>query len=67
MYGEIKKTADDDNNERESEKFFWRHSYSKFFSPHPGKYTFKGAFMSFDHYNVESRERVKYITGDEGK
>ena len=43
----------------------WQHSYSKVYRP-SGKYTPHGVFMSFEHYNVEIRDRVKCISGMEG-
>ncbi|XP_064642168.1 D-glucuronyl C5-epimerase-like isoform X2 [Lineus longissimus] len=47
------------------ERFEWQHSYSRIYKPR-GKYTTDGIFMSFDHYNVEVRDRVKCISGREG-
>ncbi|XP_077998489.1 D-glucuronyl C5-epimerase-like [Glandiceps talaboti] len=47
------------------ERFEWQHSYSKVYYPKDG-YKPDGVFMSFDHYNVELRDRVKCISGVEG-
>lgn len=47
------------------ERFEWRHSYSQVYPP-KHKYSPKGVFMSFEHYNVEVRDRVKCISGMEG-
>ncbi len=47
------------------EEFEWKHAYSKVYEP-KRKYTSEGVFMSFDHYNVEVRDRVKCISGIEG-
>ncbi len=48
------------------ERFEWRHSYSRIYKPMT-KYTPQGLFMSFEHYNVEVRDRVKCISGIEGQ
>ena len=48
------------------EQFDWKHSYSRVYEPE-GKYSAQGIFMSFEHYNVEVRDRVKCISGIEGK
>jgi hypothetical protein len=47
------------------ERFEWSHSYSRVYEPR-GRYSPTGIFMSFEHYNVEYRERVKCITGIDG-
>jgi heparosan-N-sulfate-glucuronate 5-epimerase len=47
-------------------RFMWQHSYSRVY-PVEETYSEYGVFMSFDHYNVEVRERVKCISGIEGK
>ena len=47
-------------------RFEWEHSYSMVYPP-AEKYSAGGEFMSFRHYNVEVRERVKCISGVEGK
>ncbi|XP_006813331.1 D-glucuronyl C5-epimerase B-like [Saccoglossus kowalevskii] len=47
------------------ERFEWQHSYSKIYYPKE-QYKPDGIFMSFDHYNVELRDRVKCISGIEG-
>ncbi|ELT98477.1 hypothetical protein CAPTEDRAFT_225290 [Capitella teleta] len=47
------------------ERFEWKHSYSRVYEPQ-GKYSPEGIFMSFEHYNVEFRDRVKCISGIEG-
>ncbi|XP_074655542.1 D-glucuronyl C5-epimerase B-like isoform X2 [Tubulanus polymorphus] len=46
-------------------RFEWQHSYSTFYRP-TKKYTTDGIFMTFNHYNVEVRDRVKCISGQEG-
>ncbi len=48
------------------ERFEYKHSYSRVYEP-DGKYSASGIFMSFEHYNVEVRDRVKCISGVEGK
>ena len=50
----------------EKSRFEWKHSYSRVYEP-KGKYTPDGIFMSFEHYNVEVRDRVKCISGMEGE
>ncbi|XP_015598441.1 D-glucuronyl C5-epimerase B isoform X2 [Cephus cinctus] len=47
------------------ERFEWLHSYSKIVSP-KGKYDSRGVFMTFENYNVEVRERVKCVSGNDG-
>ncbi|CAH1773655.1 unnamed protein product [Owenia fusiformis] len=47
------------------QRFIFEHSYSKIYKPN-GMYTPTGIFMSFEHYNVEVRDRVKCISGIEG-
>jgi hypothetical protein len=47
-------------------RFLWQHSYSRVY-PVEETYSPYGVFMSFDHYNVEVRERVKCISGIEGR
>ena len=59
MYGKVV----EDNG---AERFDWKHSYSKIY-PQQEKYTPEGVFMSFEHYNVEVRDRVKCISGSEGE
>jgi heparosan-N-sulfate-glucuronate 5-epimerase len=50
------------------ERFSFHHSYQDDFptSPQP-KYTPSGVFMSFDLYSVEDRNRVKCVSGIEGR
>lgn len=48
------------------ERFEFQHSYSKV-HPIPEEYTPGGIFMSFEFYNVEDRNRVKCLTGQQGK
>ena len=50
----------------EKKYFDWQHSFSNVYYPN-GKYMPDGVFMSFEHYNVEVRDRVKCISGVEGK
>ena len=47
------------------ERFDFKQSYSRIYKP-TSKYTPQGIFMSFEHYNVEVRDRVKCISGIEG-
>ena len=48
------------------ERLEWKHSYARVYTP-SGRYEPQGVFMSFEHYNVEVRDRVKCISGMEGK
>ena len=48
------------------ERLEWKHSYARVYTPQ-GRYEPQGVFMSFEHYNVEVRDRVKCISGMEGK
>ncbi|RWS26724.1 D-glucuronyl C5-epimerase-like protein [Leptotrombidium deliense] len=43
------------------EYFNWQHSYSKIYTPR-NAYDAKGAYLWFENYNVEVRERVKSIS-----
>jgi heparosan-N-sulfate-glucuronate 5-epimerase len=56
VYGKMADTKD---------QFHWQHSYSRVYAPEQ-KYSPDGVFMSFDHYHVEVRERVKCISAIEG-
>jgi len=56
VYGKLS----DDN-----EVFYWQHSYSRVFTPE-ASYSPTDGFMSFEHYNVEIRDRVKCISAAEG-
>ena len=47
------------------ERFEWQHSYARIY-PQKGKYRPDGVLMSFEHYNVEVRDRVKCISAMEG-
>lgn len=47
------------------ETFEFAHSYSEVHQP-PDVIRPDGIFMSFQHYNVEIRKRVKCITAKEG-
>ncbi|KAL3861260.1 hypothetical protein ACJMK2_007304 [Sinanodonta woodiana] len=47
------------------DRFEFSHSFSKVFPP-SDTYSPDGKFMSFEHYNVEVRDRVKCITATEG-
>ncbi|WAR14505.1 GLCE-like protein [Mya arenaria] len=58
VYGEIQVSEGD-------EKFEFSHSYSEVHVP-PEVIRPDGIFMSFEHYNVEIRKRVKCITATEG-
>lgn len=58
VYGEIQ-------HKDGMEKFQFSHSYSLVHAP-PDEIKPDGAFMSFEHYNVEIRKRVKCITATEG-
>jgi len=46
--------------------FYWQHSYSRVFTPPDAGYSPTDGFMSFEHYNVEIRNRVKCISAVEG-
>ncbi|XP_071946209.1 D-glucuronyl C5-epimerase B-like isoform X1 [Antedon mediterranea] len=46
------------------ERFEWQHSYARVYQEKP--YDPNGVFMSFSHYNVEQRDRVKMVCGVEG-
>lgn len=46
------------------ERFEWHHSNARIHKPVP--YRHDGPFMSFAHYSVENRDRVKYFSGTEG-
>jgi len=59
VYGEIESTNG-------VEKFEFSHSYSEVHHP-PDVIRPDGIFMSFQHYNVEIRKRVKCITAKEGR
>lgn len=48
------------------DRFEFSHSYSKVYSQRE-PYNPSGVFMSFEGYNVEVRDRVKCISGVEGK
>lgn len=48
-----------------TEYFSWQHSYSKVFFPRE-PYDYRGVFLWFDNYNVEVRDRVKYISAIHG-
>lgn len=58
VYGKLTQNGED-------ERFDWSHSYSHVYVP-DGTYSPTGIFMSFEHYNVEKRERVKCISAIEG-
>ncbi len=47
------------------EKLEWHHSTAKVYNQRP--YKSNGTFMTFEHYHVEQRTKVKYISGLEGK
>ncbi|KAK9889830.1 hypothetical protein WA026_007197 [Henosepilachna vigintioctopunctata] len=48
------------------ERFEWSHnSYNKIYYP-KGRYDPRGVFMYFENYNVEMRDRVKYVSAIEG-
>lgn len=48
------------------DRFEFQHSYSKVYAQRE-PYHPDGVFMSFEGYNVEVRDRVKCISGVEGK
>ncbi len=58
VYGKLSESGED-------ELFLWSHSYSHVYIP-DGTYSPTGIFMSFEHYNVEKRDRVKCISAIEG-
>jgi len=49
----------------DEEVFYWQHSYSRVFTPEHS-YSPADGFMSFEHYNVEIRDRVKCVSAAEG-
>jgi len=49
----------------DNEVFYWQHSYSRVFTPE-SSYSPSDGFMTFEHYNVEIRDRVKCISAAEG-
>lgn len=52
-------------NPKSSDEFFeWNHSYSKIFYPDQ-PYSYNGKFLWFENYNVEYRNRVKFISATE--
>ena len=48
-----------------SDVLSWQHSNVKVYVP-KSEYNPAAEFMSFEHYNVEIRDRVKAISGIEG-
>ena len=60
MYGKI-------NEEKEDEPpvFDWSHSYSRVIHP-SAPYDHRGIFLFFHTYSVETRDRLKCISGVEG-
>lgn len=61
IYGKL-----EDAKEGEEQTFTWLHSLVKIFRPSV-PYNPKGVFTYFENYNVEVRDRVKCISGAEGK
>lgn len=57
--GKLSKRADG------SEYFSWQHSYSKVYYPR-NAYDPRDVFLWFDNYNVEVRDRVKYVSAISG-
>lgn len=52
-------------NPKSPDEFFeWNHSYSKIFYPDQ-PYSYNGKFLWFENYNVEYRNRVKFISSTE--
>ena len=47
------------------DRFEWQHSNARMYTQ--DAYKADGVFMSFNHYNVEARDRVKFISGVEGE
>ena len=47
------------------ERFNWYHSYAKIFYPKE-KYSSSGPYLWFENFDVENRERVKYISAIHG-
>ena len=60
VYGELK--AEEGGEER----FEFSHSYSEVHKPPPDIKP-DGIFMSFQHYNVEIRKRVKCVSAKDGE
>ena len=54
-----------DRGSNNLEHFDWQHSYAHVYM-NEEKYKSDGIFMSFEHYSVETRDRVKCISGIEG-
>ncbi|KAI1301406.1 D-glucuronyl C5-epimerase [Halotydeus destructor] len=48
-----------------SEFFDWQHSYSRVYYPSE-PYHHRGAYLWFENYNVEVRDRVKYVSAKSG-
>ena len=66
-YFEITGKVEVDKRSVNNGRFFnWQHSYAKLVLPKL-PYESDGIFMAFDNYNVEVRDRVKYISASEGK
>ena len=59
MYGQL-------SEEHGQPVFHWSHSYGQLFPPEE-PYRPEGQFMYFATYNVEKRDRVKCVSGPEGK
>lgn len=65
-YFEITGKVEVDKRSANNDRFFnWQHSYAKLVFPKL-PYEPDGIFMAFDNYNVEVRDRVKYISPSEG-
>lgn len=47
---------------KDVETFYFDHSYSKIYPP-SDKYDYRTKFLWFENYNVDQRDRVKYISG----
>ena len=59
-------SGDVQQREDGGEVLAWQHSNAKVYVPKK-KYNPAAEFMSFEHYNVEIRDRVKVISGIEGQ
>ena len=61
VYGKLKESKNG------SSYFEWSHSYSRVFPKFKEeRYSFKGPFMQFASFDVETRPRVKCVTAMEG-
>lgn len=62
LYGKFKQTT---SAGEKTQIFSWQHSYSKVIYP-PETYSPSSVYLWFQNFNVEERERVKYVSGMHG-